>query len=88
MTVMLVTYDLNQETVRPGLLDDIKTKFERWACLSESSYAIRTQMTPSAVYQELSHHLDGNDSLYVITLTEPYSGQGPEDVNQWLADYL
>lgn len=88
MAVMLVTYDLNKETVRPGLLADLKKKYPNWAMLSESSYAIKAEATPKAVYQNLSHHVDPNDSLYVITLVRPIDGQGDPDVNKWLDDNL
>lgn len=87
MPALLVTYDLNQ----PGqnysdLLDAIKSY--PWARLSESSYAISTSLTPSQVYNHLSTHLDRSDNMYVITLTRPYSGRGPIDVNDWLAKHL
>lgn len=84
MAVLLITYDLN----RPGqnytdLLDKIKS-YGSWARLSESSYAVATQNTPQTVYSQLSPHLDNSDTLYIVTLKRPYSGQGPQDVNNWL----
>ncbi|MCB4825522.1 hypothetical protein [Roseicella aerolata] len=87
MATYLVTYDLKREVVRPKIVDAIK-RWGAWAKLSESSYAIATQQTPQAVYQALSHLLDDNDQLYVITLTKPYSGQGPVQVNDWLENKL
>lgn len=86
MTVYIVTYDLNKETKRPNILSDIKST--SWAKLSESSYAISTTETPTEVYNRLGEHIDSNDNLYIITLNKPYFGQGPQDVNDWLADNL
>lgn len=87
MTTYIVTYDLNNETKRPPIVKDIRS-YESWAMLSESSYAISTGQTPKQVYDFLSKHLDSNDNLYVINLTNPHYGQGPKDVNDWLAANL
>lgn len=82
MNKLLVTYDLNRELLRPKILEEIKRT--AWAKLSESSYAIKTYETPKEVYNRLKPYLDGNDNCYIITLTTPYYGQGPKDVNDWL----
>jgi hypothetical protein len=88
MSILLITYDLH----KPGqdytdLLAKIKSG-GNWARLSESSYAVRTAYSPEQVYNQLKPYLDANDNLYVITLTRPYYGQGPTDVNSWLAQNL
>jgi hypothetical protein len=83
MAVYIVTYDLNKESARPNIVGDIKKTWD-WARLSESSYAIDTGQTSEEVYNHLSRHLDDNDNLYVISLKRPYSGRGPQDVNDWL----
>lgn len=88
MPVRLITYDLNKETKRPPIVKAIKDISSSWAKLSESSYAISTSLTPKAVYDKLLSLIDSNDNLYVITLSSPYYGQGPKDVNEWLAANL
>lgn len=87
MAVYLVTYDLNRETKRPPIVEEVK-KFGTWAKLSESSYAIVSDLSPEDVYQKFSKHLDGNDQLYVISLKRPFWGQGSKEVNEWLAVQL
>ncbi len=87
MAALLVTYDLN----RPGqdysgLLNEIK-KYS-WARLSESSYAINTTQTPSALFDQLRPHMDQNDYLYIITLNKPHRGYGLPNVNDWLDSNL
>lgn len=87
MAVLLVTYDLD----KPGqdytdVLNTIKSY--PWARLSESCYAIETSESPRSIFTKLTKYLDSNDQLYVITLTRPWSGRGPNDVNQWLIDRL
>ncbi len=86
MSVYLVTYDLNRETKRPPIVEEIKKT--AFAKLSESSYAIDTLETVSQVYRRFSRYIDDNDTLYVITLSRPWTGQGPEGVNRWLSNVL
>lgn len=86
MAVYIVTYDLNHEQVRPNIVAEVQKT--SWAKLSESSYAISTDETDDAVYNRFSRYLDANDSLYVISLKRPYSGQGLQEVNDWLAQHV
>lgn len=83
MAVFLVTYDLNKETKRPNIVKAVKD-LGPWAKLSESSYAIDVQKTAGDIRESLRPLIDENDQIYVITLRQPYSGFGPEDVNEWL----
>lgn len=83
MSVYLVTYDLN----KPGqsydeLLGAIKDF--PWAKLSESSYAISSHLSAEGVFRKLKPFTDDSDTLYVVTLTVPYAGYGPNAVNEWL----
>jgi hypothetical protein len=87
MAVYLLTYDLNKEVTRPPIVKFIKDNYA-WARLSESSYAIETDMSPEATYRIFSNFLDANDQLYVIQLSLPAEGQGASDVNQWLLQKL
>ena len=87
MATYIVTYDLNNETVRPPIVNAIK-KLGPWARLSESSYGVVSSSTPEAIYDVLKKHLDSDDQLYVITLNHPYFGQGSKVVNDWLEKHL
>ncbi|WP_035675056.1 hypothetical protein [Bradyrhizobium liaoningense] len=87
MATYIVTYDLNKEIKRPNIVGAIH-EFGSWAKLSESSYAINSDLNPEQVYQRLLKHLDDNDQLYVITLRKPYYGQGSQEVNDWLESSL
>ena len=86
MTVFLVTYDLNRETVRPNITGAIDENFD-WARLSESSYAV-VGSDAEAIYNVLAPLTDENDNLYVIPLKRPYTGFGPKVVNDWLDSNL
>ncbi|WP_156942309.1 hypothetical protein [Hyphomonas adhaerens] len=86
MAIYIVAYDLNNEVQRPNIIQEIdKTN---WARLSESSYAIETSETVSQVHARFRKYLDDDDQFYVITLSRPWTGQGPRNVNQWLAQRL
>jgi len=84
MSVLLVTYDLN----RPGQSYTCiyeKLKDFPYAKLSESSWAIQTDKHPQAIWELLSPCLDANDSLFVITLSQPWWGRSKyPDVLPWL----
>ena len=87
MSVLLITYDLNS----PGKnYDDLIEAFKvnPWARLSESCYAISTEKKPSQIYDELINHIDKNDNLFIMTLTNPYKGWGSNEVHKWLNNYL
>ncbi len=87
MSALLITYDLNKPGQDYG--DFLKSiKSYPWARLSESSYAIKTNAHPSTIYNELLPHMDKNDQLYIIPLSKPYSGYGPQKVNEWLDENL
>ena len=88
MATFIITYDLNRETTRPPIVKKIKNVGTSWAMLSESSYAITSNETPGQVFNKLKPLLDSNDNLYVITLKKPYSGFGPQKVNDWLEKHL
>lgn len=87
MAVLLITYDLK----RPGQAYDAMMAYIKkhpWARLSESSYAIETNTSPEDVNSRIRQITDSNDNIYVITLTRPYYGWGPKDVNEWLQQHL
>lgn len=84
MSVFIVTYDLNRETVRPPLLKKLKDTYPNWAKLSESSYAVSTSSTAQQIHDTVRPLLDSNDNIYVISLRKPYAGFGPPEVNRWL----
>jgi hypothetical protein len=88
----VIAYDMHRE--RPGWQNDrdkLLAHLQRlgeWARLSESCYALRTAINPAEIKTALAQYLDANDQLYVITLTAPWNGWGPQVVNQWLTDRL
>ncbi len=86
MPVYIVTYDLNKESKRPPIVEEVRKT--AWARLSESSYAISTNENPNDVYQRFKRLLDDNDTFFVITLKKPYQSWAPKEVNDWLDSQL
>lgn len=87
MATYIVAYDLNKETKRPNIVEEVK-KGGNWARLSESSYAVETSESQTQVMARLRKHLDDNDNCYVVTLSRPWDGWGPKDVIDWLRNKL
>ena len=87
MPLLLITFDSN----KPGqdysdLLDEIKSYSN--VRLSESSYAIITDKTPSVVCEEMKQYIDADDNLYIINLKRPYKAYGSELIADWLKKEL
>lgn len=87
MAALLITYDLNKESKRPPIVDLIR-EFPSWARLSESSYAVQTDLSVNEVYKKFDRLTDANDQIYIITLSQPWMGFGPKEVNDWLDENL
>ena len=87
MATLLVTYDLNKAGQNYNGFYEVIKKYG-YAKLSESSYAIKTNEAPMDVYNKLLPHMDKNDTALVLTLSQPYYGQGDRDVVDWLSKFL
>jgi len=90
MAIRIVTYDLGYERKKTSDYQQILKVIKQgaWARLSESSYAMDTYLSPSEIFQQLKPHLDGNDSLLILTLTGPWYGQHSQEVRDWLKSRL
>ena len=84
--VLLITYDISDNTNRSLVVKEIG-KFPN-VMLSESSYAIRTNKTPTAIFSKFKNLICKKDHFYVINLRKPFDGQGYEYVNDWLDEHL
>jgi hypothetical protein len=87
MGVFVVAYDLSCEAKRLPIAADIQA-FPAWARISETSYAIDTDLNCKEIKDHLERHLDQNDRLYVIALRRPYAGWGPTEVDEWFLQRL
>lgn len=85
MAVMLISYDLNVERD-----DDEYEEFHEYIkdhsylYLSESSYAIVSDLTPLQLYDEFRDYLDENDAVVIVTLSAPHCVSHNELARDWM----
>jgi len=84
--VLLITYDLRVPGKNyTGLYDEIKKAGMWWHHL-DSTWLIKTNLTPSQWYNQLNKYIDKNDGLLIIQVTSNYQGWLPEKAWNWIRD--
>lgn len=86
MAVYVLTYNIGNTSIQSGIAEEVDRT--PWARISETSYAIKTDESPSDIYSRFSEYLDETDSFYVFMIETSYCGQGSQDVEDWLAESL
>lgn len=75
MSVYMITYDLNSEGQNyDDVIDAIKDSSDSWCTYWKSSFLIKSSLSVQEVVDNISPHLDGNDSLIVIEAQNNYQG--------------
>lgn len=82
MAAYMITYDLNS----PGqnyddVIKTIKDSSLAWCSYWESSYLIKTNLTPDSIMTNIKPYLDNGDKFIVIEVKNNYSGWLTE--KQW-----
>lgn len=87
MPVLLITYDHSTMSL---MLDPVPNfvKEYKHVQLSKSSYAIETDEKTMTIYHKIMPFLSINARLFIVTLTQPFTGQGLEHVREWLRKRL
>ena len=83
-------YSINYDLNRPGqnykdLYDGIKSLGDWWHYL-DSSWLVDTDLGADAIWDRLKPHVDKNDNLLIIGVTEDYSGWLQQEAWNWLKD--
>lgn len=82
--ILLISYDLsNPERDYRSLYDEIKTADAWWHHL-DSTWIVSTKSSPDEWQGRLRQHMDDDDSLLVIQVTNNYQGWLPERAWKWL----
>ncbi len=90
MNTLMIGYDL----IAPGkdysnLIDAIKGISNGWWHCLDSTWIIKSALTPSQARDNLSVHIDGNDRLLVATISAPAAWvHFSDECSKWLADNL
>jgi hypothetical protein len=89
MIIRLLTYEFNQEKSPEDFEGIAKVIADYdYIKLSESSYALETNESPSEIYYKLEPFIDKKDSVLVFTITEPFFGVGAPNLLTWLRSRL
>ena len=90
MAVLLITYDLSDDSNRDNVLQAIKN-FSTYTQLSESSYVVKTGNSPKTVNDRLNRYFSPKgDQLFVVTLQHGSwwgRGKGPT-AEAWMKLHL
>jgi hypothetical protein len=80
---LLVSYDLRGPGQDySGLIKELKRKPPWWHHL-KSTWIVSTDETPDQLYERLKEHLDKNDRILIIEITESASRQGLLSKRAW-----
>ena len=75
MAAYMITYDLNSEGQKyDEVIKAIKNSSSYWCTFWKSSYLIKSSLTPNQITDNIKPHLDNNDRLIVIEVTNNYEG--------------
>jgi len=93
MPVYIITYDLSSEEEPRPIVDRIMEIADEsngaYIKLCDSSYAIDLNLTSKEVYERLKQLVFGSkDHVYVIALSQQWTGWCTESVRKWLNDRL
>lgn len=83
MAVLIVVFDYSPSGASHYPMIRAIKKYP-WVKLTDTSYAISTDFTPVAVFNQLRSLMESASNLYVLTSRKPFAGYGPQSVNDWL----
>jgi len=86
MAVLIVVFDYSSTGASHYAMIRAIKKYP-WAKLTESSYAISTDLAPEVVLAQLRSLMESASNLYVLTSRKPFAGFGPQSVNDWLQQH-
>lgn len=83
MSVVLVLSDAVTAEQRGEIIRVIQ-QYGEWVTLSESSYAIHTDLPPEYLAQKLKERTGITEGLQILRVSSSYRGRAPAQVRQWL----
>lgn len=87
---LMVGYDLNKTGKDyAGLIDAIKSTVDNWWHCLDSTWIVKTSLSPVELRDILRQHIDANDELLVAKLTGAAAWAGfNEECSAWLKNNL
>jgi len=86
MSVYIITYELKNQDHKKQL-DEAIRMYEGME-LSSTAYAAVTEGEPDEIYATLRQYLGRDDKVLIMAVGEPFSGQAPPNVLEWLTTSL
>ena len=84
MNAFSISYDLSKPgRDYSGLHEAIKS-FGGWWHYLDSTWIVITNESPQQIWNQLSNHIDKNDSLLVIEVLDNVQGWLPKDAWDWI----
>lgn len=85
-------YAINYDLKRPGqdysgLYEAIKSCGAWWHYLG-STWLVDTTLNASSIWERIRQHIDQNDRVLVIGVTQEYEGWLPKDAWNWINSRL
>ena len=87
MAVLLITYDQSKVDPEADPIPKLVKKYKH-VQLSESSYAIETDEKTFTILHKILPYISKNAHLFIVTLMQPFAGQGLDHENDWLWKHL
>lgn len=87
MAVYCVSYDLNKVGQKYNELYD-ELKSSGWCHYLDSTWLISTSETSIQLSDRLKKHMDDNDNLLVIKVTNDYAGWLPQKAWEWMKQHI
>ncbi|MDD5405692.1 MAG: hypothetical protein PHE73_01980 [Sulfurovaceae bacterium] len=88
MSVYCVSYDLNKSGQNYDNLYDELKKSSSWWHFLDSTWLIYTNESANQLSERIRLHLDKNDYLLVIKVTNEYSGWLPQEAWDWINKHV
>lgn len=89
MSTYLISYDLRNAESKDyaELYDEIKA-YGTWARVTESTWIVVTDMSASAIRDDLMQYMDKEDRLFVLKSGVEAAWNSPRCRNDWLKKHL
>lgn len=88
MKCYLIIYDLKQPGMDYKSLYQAIKSFGTWGKITESTWAIVTNLSPNQIYDFLVKHIDRNDRLFIIKSGRNAIWMNAIADKEWLKKYL
>jgi hypothetical protein len=85
--ILLILFEVRDSKRRQALTDGINEYGDN-VRLTESSYALKTDVPSTEVHDGLRKRLQTTDALLVVPFHQPYAGHGDPAAQKWLEENL